>query len=162
MPKKLENIEQILLDNGRSLLFEKGYQNLTIRAVAKASGVAPGTVYNYFESKDYFLNRIIFRDWEKIRQDFFSEFKNLTGKEEKANVLFRMVRALITQYNSIWSEYSGLNYGVGSSKKIHDWFISSLVEDFELSWFVVEVIVHFATLNIHDYADIEASVRKLL
>lgn len=52
MPKILENIRELLLQEAKRQVFENGYSSLTIRSVAGACGIGVGTVYNYFESKD--------------------------------------------------------------------------------------------------------------
>ncbi|BDZ31570.1 TetR/AcrR family transcriptional regulator [Lactiplantibacillus sp. WILCCON 0030] len=44
-----------LIENADRLLFEKGYQQMSIVDITKASGVAKGTFYNYFETKEALL-----------------------------------------------------------------------------------------------------------
>ena len=46
MPKILENIREILLQEAKRQVFENGYSSLTIRSVASACGIGVGTVYN--------------------------------------------------------------------------------------------------------------------
>ncbi|WP_301871231.1 TetR/AcrR family transcriptional regulator [Collinsella tanakaei] len=41
-----------LLDTAMRLFAEKGYDNVSVRAVARAAGVAPGLAYHYFDSKE--------------------------------------------------------------------------------------------------------------
>ena len=50
MPKIIEGLRQRLLQEAERQLTEGGYSAMTIRSVAKACGVAVGTVYNYFYS----------------------------------------------------------------------------------------------------------------
>ena len=48
---------------------EKGFQRATIRDVAKAAGIADGTIYNYFENKTALLLGILNRMNETERRD---------------------------------------------------------------------------------------------
>ena len=63
MPKIIENIREALLVEAKRQIAERGYQNTTIRSVAKECGVAVGTVYNYFKSKDMLIASFILEDW---------------------------------------------------------------------------------------------------
>lgn len=44
-------------------LSEQGYKKTTIRSVAQECGIAVGTVYNYFKSKDMLIASLILEDW---------------------------------------------------------------------------------------------------
>ena len=44
---------------------EQGYAKTTIRSIAGACGLATGTVYNYFPSKDVLFAAFMLADWEK-------------------------------------------------------------------------------------------------
>lgn len=59
-------IQPALVAAGRRILEEKGPAGLTVRAVASAAGVAPMSVYNYFDGKEGLLNAVVtdgFRDF---------------------------------------------------------------------------------------------------
>ena len=63
MPKIIEGAREKILENAKRRLFEKGYQHLSLREVAKESGIATGTIYNYFANKDYLVANIMLEDW---------------------------------------------------------------------------------------------------
>ena len=63
MPKIIENIREQLLDEAKRQINEFGYENTTIRSVARECGIAVGTVYNYFKSKDMLIASFILKDW---------------------------------------------------------------------------------------------------
>ena len=65
MPKRIENIpEQLLTEAGRQIA-DRGYGKTTIRSVAGACGIAAGTVYNYFSSKEEMIAAYVARDWRQ-------------------------------------------------------------------------------------------------
>jgi AcrR family transcriptional regulator len=61
-----------ILDAATTVFAEKGFQRATIRDVAKAAGVADGTIYNYFDSKTALLFGILDRlnETERREADF--------------------------------------------------------------------------------------------
>ncbi len=63
MPKKLGDIREKALLITRRILNEQGYDALTMREVAQGCGVAVGTMYNYFPSKEYLTGCVVLEDW---------------------------------------------------------------------------------------------------
>lgn len=63
MPKIIENVRHQLLTEAKRQISERGYKSTTIRSVAAECGVAVGTVYNYFKSKDILIASFILEDW---------------------------------------------------------------------------------------------------
>ena len=63
MPKIIENGREQLLAEARRQISERGYSETTIRSVAGACGLAVGTVYNYFKSKDMLIASFVLEDW---------------------------------------------------------------------------------------------------
>lgn len=63
MPKLINDLRNRILDSAERLLTEKGYQGLTIREIADECGIASGTVYNYFKSKEMLVGTIIGNRW---------------------------------------------------------------------------------------------------
>ena len=102
MPKIIENIREQLLSEAKKQIAEVGYKNTTIRSVAGACGVAVGTVYNYFKSKDYLIASFILEDWlecikiisaqPKENRKFYLEFIHIS------------LRKFAHQYNFLFSD----------------------------------------------------------
>lgn len=65
MPKLLENIRTQLLAEAQKQVAERGYAKTTIRSVADACGIAAGTVYNYFSSKEMLVASFMEEAWER-------------------------------------------------------------------------------------------------
>ncbi len=63
MPKIIENVREQLLTVAKKQIEERGYANTTIRSVAGECGLAVGTVYNYFKSKDMLIASFVVEDW---------------------------------------------------------------------------------------------------
>ncbi len=65
MPKILEKVREQLLAEAERQIAERGYARTTIRSVAGACGIAVGTVYNYFPSKDVLVASFMAQDWQR-------------------------------------------------------------------------------------------------
>lgn len=69
MPKIIENVREQLLAVAKKQIEERGYANTTIRSVAGECGLAVGTVYNYFKSKDMLIATFVVEDWQNVLSD---------------------------------------------------------------------------------------------
>ena len=62
MPRTVKDPEERrreLLDTAMRLFAEEGYDNVSVRAVAREAGVAPGLAYHYFDSKQRMFDEAI-------------------------------------------------------------------------------------------------------
>ena len=76
MPKIIENVKEALLTEAKKQITERGYKATTIRSVASECGVAVGTVYNYFPSKDMLIACFLLEDWLTVVKELNSLPKN--------------------------------------------------------------------------------------
>lgn len=67
-----------ILQKSQALVMEQGISAINMRSVAKACGVAVGSIYRYFPSKTVLLQAIIEKVWRDIFQkEFVAEEKYL-------------------------------------------------------------------------------------
>lgn len=66
MPKAIEGAREAILSAAGRLLATEGYDKLTIRTIAVESGMATGTVYNYYRAKDEIVFALMKHDWEDL------------------------------------------------------------------------------------------------
>ena len=85
-----------ILAAARTLLEQRGPEAMTMEEIAAAAGVAKGTVYLYFRSKDHLLQALIARVGENIIQDVEASLKGPGTPPEK---LIRMVSVLLEYLN---------------------------------------------------------------
>ena len=48
-----------ILDAGRSVLLERGFEGASTNRIAAAAGVGPGSLYQYFPDKESILDRVV-------------------------------------------------------------------------------------------------------
>lgn len=76
MPKIIKDIEETTMNSALDLFGEFGYDGVDMKMIAQKSGIAVGTLYNYYANKkDLFLN-VFEKSWHKTFQKL-DEVKNL-------------------------------------------------------------------------------------
>ena len=74
---------QRILDAAVEVIAERGYFSSPVSAIAKRAGVADGTIYLYFKSKDDVLRTAIDETFNKFHRQVEEEFKTLKGPREQ-------------------------------------------------------------------------------
>lgn len=78
MPRSLteqekESQRQSLLQHGKNLIMRYSISRVSVDDIVKEAGVAKGSFYNFFSSKDDFLYQLIFQ----IHEEGFSQIKDI-------------------------------------------------------------------------------------
>lgn len=106
MPKQIEDLDGKILESCRRLLPKYGYAGLTIRKVASDCGIAVGTVYNYYASKELLIASVILKDWLGISAEMERVLPSVASADEGCCTIFDGIRRFIALYTGIWTEYS--------------------------------------------------------
>lgn len=106
MPKIIEGARERIMANAKQRLFENGYQHLSLREVAKESGIATGTIYNYFANKDYLIASIILEDWAVAVNKMDEYVKKAANVKEGVLGICRAVDEFHEIYSCIWQQPS--------------------------------------------------------
>ena len=104
MPKIIEGAREKILVNAKRRLFENGYQHLSLREVAKESGIATGTIYNYFANKDCLIASIMLEDWEKAVNKMEKKVEAAATVKEGVFGICAAMDAFCDIYASIWKQ----------------------------------------------------------
>lgn len=81
-----------LLDAAEALFIEKGFEQTLVSDIVKKLGVAQGTFYYYFKSKDEMLIAILERKWDLFLKTLTSQvINNLPDPLQKLNGLFQVL-----------------------------------------------------------------------
>jgi AcrR family transcriptional regulator len=80
MQPKVENARKKLMSRGKKTLLKSGYGGIAIAELTAECGMAAGTFYNYFKSKDDFINQIISDDWAALLKKVK---KQMAGPEDR-------------------------------------------------------------------------------
>lgn len=65
-----EPTRQKILENGYELMKRYGVKRMTVADIARASGLAKGTFYTFFPSKEEFIYQIILRNRVRVKEKY--------------------------------------------------------------------------------------------
>lgn len=102
MPKIIENVRQILLEEAKRQIKENGYGGTTIRSVAGACNLGVGTVYNYFDSKDMLIATFMLEDWLEC----LGEMKRHSGEDsgEFITHVYDVLREFVVKHQDLFGD----------------------------------------------------------
>jgi len=98
-----EDIRSQMLENGYSLIKRFGLKKTTIEDVTRSSGVAKGTFYNFFKTKEEFIYQIVIHKRRQIHERSMEMISANGGAVDR-----RMLRGLLRLV--INGDYSLLTY----------------------------------------------------
>lgn len=106
LPKVIENLREKLLQSAKAELLEKGFDALTLRGVAWRCGIAVGTTYNYFPSKDMLVGTVILDDWMKELTRMRADCERAGSVREALCALYEGVMRFSAIYQNVWAGYT--------------------------------------------------------
>ena len=77
MPKIIKDVEKTIRNCAMELFVEFSYSNVDMKMISKKSGVAVGTLYNYYENKKQLYISILNESWQNTF-DKLDAIKSLT------------------------------------------------------------------------------------
>ncbi len=92
-----KNIRENLIENAQRLIAEKGYHKTRVEDITKASGVAKGTFYNYFNSKEELISTFLKESLEKYINVLNEIVAEETTLREKLKKMIGIELAMISQ-----------------------------------------------------------------
>ncbi len=101
MPKIIENVRGMLLDEAKRQIEREGYENVTIRSIAKGCSLGLGTFYNYFKSKDMLIATFLLEDWQK-------RIANINEKSKETKIPIEIVEYIHTELKEFMESNKGI------------------------------------------------------
>lgn len=174
MPKIIEDLHDRILAQAEKELFEKGYSNMTMRSVAEGCGIAVGTVYNYYKSKDVLIAQIMLRDWTRIMNTVKFRCESSISIHEAFHEMYNGVIEFVETYESVWRQY-GKDISVRHEMPMQfDWLIKQLSEILEevlvrchneedayMPVFLAEILLNTATKKDFKYDNISRLLHRI-
>ena len=175
MPKIIENLRHDLLVCGRKILQEEGCDGLTMRRVAKNCGIALGTIYNYYPSKEVLMASIMLEDWQNALQYLHSRCAGAESPLQCMRLVYNCVADFSAVYEKVWTQYSVPSSLLPFIRSPHRLLISQLEAEIEpvlerfdclfcsqLPVFLAETLLSAATNPDASFNDLIPVLQKLL
>lgn len=83
-------------------MFERGYASMTIRSVARSCGVAVGTIYNYYPSKDHLTASFVLKDWLPIERELSRACEDARDPMEAFDRIYTAIQAFAAAYQPLF------------------------------------------------------------
>ena len=104
MPKTLPNIKAEILAATRQLVIERGYNKVSIRDIAGECGIATGTFYNYFRSKQAVISALLADDWARMQRFVQSHTESDLPVIRQLEDIFNDLKKMMFSVHQLWAQ----------------------------------------------------------
>lgn len=183
MPKIYDDLKETIVVKAKIIIVSKGYSKLNMREVAKASGVAVGTIYNYFPTKDSLMSELMYRYW----LEFIAAIHQTQQEDCELFVKFRKIHQLLESFldtfKDTWIKLNGAEKGMTKEhykqkQEVVDMFVAILedairkhkaenhstpkpeINDHELASFIVQNFMLIAQIKQFKYDTFELILKS--
>jgi TetR/AcrR family fatty acid metabolism transcriptional regulator len=115
--KQRQEREALILQAAEEVFLEKGYHETSIDEIAARVGIAKGTVYLHFPSKEDLLFAIVERDTRRMQEKIEANVAEAATPQAKLEAIFRTI------YQSFFDQTMCIPYLIQSSTELHRLFM---------------------------------------
>ncbi len=170
MPKIIENVRELLLEEARTMLLELNYTELNMRTIAKRCHIGIGTFYNYFPNKEAIIGEIFRTDWLLVSEVIAAAEVNDLSFKDNCHLIYNAIDTFMQKYADVFYELSMTTSrpkGCPSNDKhemiysqmenlinqgLHNGTVHTLLSSKQLSRFLIS---NFIYASKHKYIDFE-------
>lgn len=114
--KQRQEREMLILQAAEAVLLEKGYYEMSIDEIAARVGIAKGTVYLHFASKEELVLALVQRDMQKLLDTVENSASLETTARGKLEIIFQ------TLYRGYFDKHARIPYLINSSSELRRLF----------------------------------------
>lgn len=181
MPKIIEEPREAILSHAKDIVLKHGYDQLTIRNVAKDAEVSIGTVYNYFPTKRDLMVQLLEDYWNAYLITIDEIDRKYPDMYDKLHRIYKELEVFVKDFREIWvKDYPGTHKDEAFTKssdfleklnrrleKILDASKENKSKDLSLNTYTTAkfIMMNFfmmAMMNQFDYESFEKILKKLL
>lgn len=112
MPKVIDNLRETILLQAREIVVNQGIDKLTMREVSNKTGIAVGTVYNYFPTKRELTTVLIEKYWYEYLIHIDEIDSSVDDLFDKLHGIYSRMEYFVDKFKEIWVK----NYSTGYSE----------------------------------------------
>jgi len=98
----IENPKQLILSGAKEILYNEGFNKFCMRTLSKKCGIALGTIYNYYSTKEELIIEMMTDYWK----DNLCTLKDIINSDDtlyiKLNQIFNKLKIFIKTFKDIW------------------------------------------------------------
>lgn len=102
LSRAIDNPKQLILSKAEEILYNEGYQKLSMRNISKACDIALGTIYNYYPTKKELIVDMMTGYWH----EYFFKVQSIANLDcsfyEKLYEVFNILNTFIKNFKAIW------------------------------------------------------------
>ncbi len=183
MPKIYDDLRETIVQKAKTIIISKGYSKLNMREVARASGIAVGTIYNYFPTKDSLMSELMYQYW----MEFIEAIKQAQQEDQELFVkfrsIYRLLETFLDTFKDTWLKLNGTEKGMTKEhhrqkQEVVDLFVDTLeaaikkhkaentgtpkpeINDRELASFIVQNFMLIAQMKQFEYDTFEMILKS--
>lgn len=116
----MENKKHCLLQSAHQVFREHGYKDTNISEIAKRAGIAVGSFYKYYSSKEEIFLEIYVQENNAVRNDMIRQIDWSVDPSEVIESMFNFINNNVSN-NKILAEWSNNNV----SELLHGYYMSN-------------------------------------
>lgn len=109
-----------IYESARRLILENGFENVSVDSIVEAAGVAKGSFYVHFESKDALAVELIKEYTKTADLDYKSFLKNISGNKSSLDVLMLLAEKI--------ADFIESNIGLDNMKVLYKTHLTKVVD----------------------------------
>lgn len=102
MENNFSNHKEVILSQAKKIAVSDGISKINIRTVAKNSGIAIGTVYNYFPSKGDLLISVVTEFWDEAFADLEGITSTSSNFFDNLEKIYRVLDNYLHHFKENW------------------------------------------------------------
>lgn len=181
MPKVIDNLREAILAQSREIVISQGIDKLTMREVSNKTGIAVGTIYNYFPTKRELTTVLIEEYWNEYLNHIDEIDKKSADLFTKLYEIYKKMEYFVDTFKEIWVK----NYTSGYSKdgmerknifvdklvkRIEDILVTAVnnrtiklrIEPAVIAKFLIQNFMMMAQMKQFEYNDFDKIIRDYL
>lgn len=109
MPKTIPDLRQKILLAARRRMTESESGGFNIRQLAVDLGVAAGTIFNYFSSKEELMASVMLEDWQLCLEKMDEAARKAPSPFDGFRQMEALIRAFSDPFRAVWRGYTREN-----------------------------------------------------
>jgi AcrR family transcriptional regulator len=177
----IENPKELILSKAKEILYDDGYQKLSMRNVASACNIALGTIYNYYPTKKELVIEMMTEYWHEYIKEVHAIVNSDYAFYDKLKNIFDKLSVFIKTFRDVWLKpelYDNPDLVKGGAER-EDIYIEKLVrliedilikeskvkntpDSYVIAKFIVMNLVTIVKMPVFKYSDFEIILKQLL